>query len=186
MKYFPKISGGRVYLSPICLDDAEAYARWLNDLEVTKYLTVASAQITLHGEKEALVELSKQQAYAIVEKGSDELLGNCGLFAIEGVHRAAEAGIFIGSADRRGSGYGSEALSLLCDYGFNVLGLRSIHLRTYAFNERAAACYRKVGFKDAGRLRKNHYYRGEFHDVLLMDMLAEEFGPSRLPPAEGG
>jgi RimJ/RimL family protein N-acetyltransferase len=184
MKYFPKIVGDSVYLSPISLDDAEQYAAWLNDLEVTKFLTIGSAQISLQGERDALVELAKQQTYAIVEKRSDALLGNCGLFAVEAVHRSAEVGIFIGPKDRLGKGYGTEALRLLCDYGFNVLGLASIHLKTYAYNERAAACYRKVGFKDAGRLRRNHFYGGEYHDVLFMDMLAEEFGPSRLPPAQ--
>jgi RimJ/RimL family protein N-acetyltransferase len=183
MKYFPKLKGERVYLSPVSLEDAERYTAWLNDLEVAKYLTVAPALISLHGEREALVELSKQQTYAIVEAGTDELLGNCGLFAIEAVHRSAEIGIFIGPADKRGKGYGAEALRLLCDYGFNVLGLESIRLKTYSFNERAAACYRKVGFKAAGRLRKAHFYAGVRHDILLMDLLAEEFGPSKLPPA---
>jgi RimJ/RimL family protein N-acetyltransferase len=183
MKYFPKIVGERIYLSPISLEDAERYAAWLNDFSVTRFLTLASAQVTLQGERDALVKLSMEHGYAIVEKGKDELLVNCGLFAIEAVHRSAEVGIFIGDEVRRGKGYGSEALRLLCDYGFNVLNLRSIHLRTYAFNERALASYRKVGFKEAGRLRKAHFYAGEYHDVLLMDLLSEDFGPSRLPGA---
>ena len=184
MKYFPKIVGDRVYLSPISLQDAERYTAWLNDLATTRFLTLASAHITLQGEVEALAALSKQHSYAIVEKGSDELLGNCGLFEIQAVHRSAEAGIFLGDDLRRGGGYGTEALQLLCDYGFNVLNLRSIHLRTYAYNDRALASYRKVGFKDAGRLRKAHFYAGAYHDILLMDLLAEDFGPSVLPGAE--
>jgi RimJ/RimL family protein N-acetyltransferase len=183
MKYFPKIVGDRVYLSPISLDDAERYAAWLNDFSVARFLAVAPEQISLHGERDSLVALSKEHAYAIVEKGKDELLGNCGLFAIESVHRSAEVGIFIGSEEKRGLGFGTEALGLLCDYGFNVLNLRSIHLKTYAFNTRAAACYRKVGFKDSGRLRQAHFYAGEYYDLLFMDLLSEEFGPSKLPPA---
>ncbi len=183
MKYFPKIVGERVYLSPICLEDAERYAQWLNDLRTTRFLTLASAQVTLHGEREALANLSKQHAYAIVEKGTDELLGNCGLFAIEDTNRSAEVGIFIGEDSKLGKGYGAEALRLLCDYGFNVLNLRSIRLRTYAFNERAAASYRKVGFKDAGRFRKAHFFAGEYHDLILMDLLPEDLGPSRMPSA---
>jgi len=183
MKYFPKIVGDGVYLSPISLDDAERYTAWLNDFSVTSFLTLASVQITLHGERDGLVALSKEHSYAIVEKQKDELLGNCGIFAIDSVHRSAEVGIFIGAKEKRGLGFGTEALRLLCDYGFNVLGLRSIRLRTYAFNERAAACYRKVGFKDAGRLREAHFYGGKYHDVLLMDLLVEDFGPSCLPPA---
>jgi Acetyltransferases, including N-acetylases of ribosomal proteins len=183
MKYFPKIVGERVYLSPISLEDAERYTDWLNDLQITRFLTLAAANVSLHGEKDAILELSKKQAYAIVEKGTDELLGNCGLFAVEHVHRSAEVGIFLGNQDKLGQGYGAEALRLLCDYGFNVLNLRSISLRTYAYNERAIACYRKVGFKDAGRLRKAHFYAGEYHDVLYMDLLSEELGPSVLPSA---
>ena len=181
MKYFPKIVGERVYLSPICLEDAERYTHWLNDLSTTRYLTLASAQVTLPGEREALAAIAKQQSYAIIEKGTDELLGNFGLFAIEAVHRSAEIGIFLGEDGKRGSGLGTEALRLLCDYGFNILNLRSIHLKTYAFNERAEACYRKAGFKDAGRLRKAHFYAGAYHDILFLDILAEEFGQSSIP-----
>jgi RimJ/RimL family protein N-acetyltransferase len=181
MKYFPKVVGERIYLSPISLEDVERYTAWLNDLSTTRYLTLASAQVTLQGEQEAIAALAKKQSYAIIEKGSDELLGNCGLFEIDPVHRSAEVGIFLGDDSRRGGGYGTEALRLLCDYGFNVLNLRSIHLRTYAYNDRAVASYRKVGFKDAGRYRKAHFYAGEYYDVLFMDLLAEELGPSLIP-----
>lgn len=183
MKYFPKIVGEKVYLSPLSLEDVERYTAWLNDFSTTRFLTLVSAQVTLHGEKDSLVVLSKEHCYAIIEKGRDELLGNCGLFAIDQTHRSAEVGIFIGPEAARGSGYGTEALKLLCDYGFNVLNLRSVHLRTYSFNERAVASYRKVGFKEAGRFRKAHFYAGAYHDVILMDLLSEEFGPSALPPA---
>jgi len=181
MKYFPKIPGERVYLSPINLEDAELYTAWLNDLATTRFLTLAPRQVTLQGEREALIELAKQHSYAIIARDGEELLGNCGLFGIEDVNRTAEVGIFIGESSRRGEGYGAEALRLLCDYGFYVLNLLSIHLHTYAYNRRGVACYRRAGFKDAGCLRKAHFYGGDYHDVLLMDILREEFGPSRLP-----
>lgn len=181
MKYFPKIAGDKVYLSPICLEDAEQYTEWLNDLETTRYLTLASAQVSLGGERDALAHLAKEHNYAIVEKGSDLLLGNCGIMDIDRVHRSAEVGIFIGDSARRGSGRGAEALGLLCDIGFNLLNLRSLSLRTYDYNARAIACYHKVGFREAGRLRQAHFYGGAYHDIILMDLLAEEFGPSRLP-----
>jgi RimJ/RimL family protein N-acetyltransferase len=182
MRYFPKIPGERVYLSPINLEDAELYTAWLNDLKTARYLMTAPMQVTLHGERDALVELSKQHAYAIVAREGEELLGNCGLHNIDQISRSAEVGIFIGEDSRRGEGYGTEALRLLCDYGFYILNLRSIQLRTYAYNERAVACYKKAGFKEAGRFRKAHFYGGQYHDLLLMDILPEDFGPSHLPP----
>jgi RimJ/RimL family protein N-acetyltransferase len=181
MKYYPKLAGERVYLSPMSLDDAERYTAWLNELSTTRFLTLASAQTTLQGERETLAAMSKEHNYAIVERSKDELIGNCGFFDIDRIHRSAEVGIFIGEEAFRGKGFGSEALRLLCDYGFNVLNFRSVHLRTYDYNRRAVASYLKAGFKEAGRLRLAHFYGGSYHDILLMDLLAEEFGPSALP-----
>ena len=183
MKYFPKIVGQRVYLSPICLDDAETYTAWLNDLETTRFLTLASVQLTLAGEREHLPALSSVHNYAIVERASNRLLGNCGLTDIEECNRTAEVGLFIGLAEARGQGYGTEALRLLCDYAFNILNLRSLMLRTYDYNARAMASYAKVGFKEIGRRRKARFYAGEYHDIVYMDLLAEELGASVLPPA---
>jgi RimJ/RimL family protein N-acetyltransferase len=183
VKYFPKVVGQRIYLSPISLEDAEAYTAWLNDLETTRFLTLASAQVTLQGERDFLPRMSKEHEYAVVERGTDRLLGNCGLQAVEEVNRTAEVGIFLGENAARGKGYGTEALRLLCDYSFNVLNLRSLMLRVYGYNARAMACYRKAGFKEIGRRRQAHFYGGSYHDLVFMDILAEEFGPSALPPA---
>ncbi|MDP3176859.1 MAG: GNAT family protein, partial [Spirochaetaceae bacterium] len=95
----------------------------------------------------------------------------------------AEVGLFIGEETKRGLGYGTEALRLLCDYAFNVIGLNALMLRTYEYNERAVASYRKIGFKEVGRLRQAHFYGGERHDIILMDLLAAEFGKTTLPSA---
>lgn len=35
MKYFKKLVGERIYLSPISIDDAEKYVEWMNDFKVT-------------------------------------------------------------------------------------------------------------------------------------------------------
>jgi RimJ/RimL family protein N-acetyltransferase len=184
VKYFPKVSGERVYLSPISMEDAEVYTAWLNDLGTARFLTVSSINISLSSEREALPRLASGHNYAIVTKTSDELLGNCGLSDIENANRSAEVGIFIGSEAYRGQGYGAEALRLLCDYAFNALNLHSLMLRVYDYNERAMACYRRVGFKKIGQRRKARFYAGAYHDVVLMDLLAEEFGPSILPSAD--
>ena len=83
--------------------------------------------------------------------------------------------IFIGEEENRSKGYGTEALKLLLDYGFNYLNLHSIMLCVMSFNERAIACYKKVGFKEAGRLRENYFLNGKYHDVVYMDILENEF-----------
>jgi hypothetical protein len=42
MRYFKKIKGERVYLSPINIEDAEKYTEWLNDLEI--YMDILASE----------------------------------------------------------------------------------------------------------------------------------------------
>ena len=182
MKYLPKLEGELVFLSPLFLDDAECYAAWLNDLRTTRYLTLSSVQVSVHGEREALEGLSKEHNYAIIEREGGKLLGNCGLMDVDHLNRTAEVGIFIGDEGMRGKGFGTEALRLLADYAFNILNIQNLMLRTYDYNGRGIRSYEKVGFREVGRRRKAHFYGGTYHDVIFMDLLASEFGPSRIPP----
>jgi RimJ/RimL family protein N-acetyltransferase len=40
---------------------------------------------------------------------------------------------------------------------------------------------RKVGFKEIGRRRQAVFRNGEFPDVVFRELLAEDFGPIRMP-----
>ena len=64
---------------------------------------------------------------------------------------------------------------MLLDYGFNLLHLNNIMLGMFSFNERALACYRRVGFKEIGRRRQARIIGGKKYDLVLMDMLADEW-----------
>lgn len=70
-------------------------------------------------------------------------------------NRIGTVGIFIGDENNRSNGYGTEALKLLLDYGFNYLNLNNIMLAVKSFNERAIKCYEKVGFKENYIKNKN-------------------------------
>lgn len=181
MAYFRKLEGKKVYLSPIDIADAPRYAEWLNDLEVTKYLTLASASITVEKEHQVLAHLGTEHTYAIVDAATDELAGNIGLMDLDNLHRTAEVGLFIGDKAKWDRGFGTEALILMADYAFHVLGVGNLMLRAFDYNKRGIASYRKVGFKEIGRRRKARFWNGEYRDVVFMDLLAEDFGPTRLP-----
>ena len=176
MRYFKKIEGKRIYLSPINIEDAEKYTEWLNDLEITINLSMPHKTYTLEQEKEALKTLSQDgYNYAIVNREDNKLLGNCGLMNVDLVNRIGEVGIFIGNKEFWNQGYGTEAMKLLLDYAFNLLNLNNIELKVYAFNKRAYNCYKKCGFKEIGRRREAHLIAGERYDEIYMDILASEF-----------
>jgi RimJ/RimL family protein N-acetyltransferase len=181
MKYFKKLEGKSIYLSPMSTEDAERYAEWLNDLEVTFFLNMARKTLSLEKEKEYLQRIVKEEnMFAIIVKDKDRLIGNCGIHQVDGINRTAELGIFIGDKSCWGKGYGEEAVRLVLDYGFNILNLRNIMLRVFSFNKRARRCYEKCGFKTIGSRRKALVYGSREYDIIFMDILSSEFAGSML------
>ena len=176
MKYFKKLVGDHIYLSPISTEDAEKFAEWLNDFETTDYIGRSSKIITLESEKKYLEEhLEAEAKFAILCSDHDELIGTVGLEQIDHLNRRATLGIFIGEKKGRNKGYGTEAIRMILEYGFRYMNLNNIKLDVLAFNKRAIACYTKCGFKEYGRRRKSEFLYGQYYDRIEMDILAEEF-----------
>ena len=84
-------------------------------------------------------------------------------------------GIIIGEPEQLGKGYGTEALMLLLGYSFDELNLHRVFLRVVDFNQRAIESYLKCGFSKEGRLRDAIFLDGDYHDVVVMSILEEEF-----------
>jgi RimJ/RimL family protein N-acetyltransferase len=173
--YFKKLVGKKCYLSPIDSNDAEKFTEWLNDLEILVNLQLYGGVINAEDEKIFLQNLSKDHNYSIVDLEKDELFGNCGFMDIDNLNQTAEVGIFIGNKNYWNKGFGSEALTLLLDYGFKALNLHNIWLKTFSFNARAIKSYEKVGFKIIGRRRESILRGEERHDTILMEILYNEF-----------
>ena len=177
MKYFKKLIGDRIYLSPRNSQDIETFTKWLNDFQVTDYTGRSGSIVTLEGEKQYLEQLEgeEKRQFVIVTLDKDEMIGTVGVEKIDRLNQTGRLGIFIGEAEYRSNGYGTEAINLILDYGFNYLNLNSIQLDVFAFNERAIACYKKCGFKEMGRRRQATFVNGKYYDTIQMDILKEEF-----------
>ena len=162
--YYKKLIGKNIYLAPKTIEDAEKYAEWLNDFRTTDYLGKSGKIMTLEKEREYL------ETHI-----DDEVIGTVGIENIDHLNKRGTLGIFIGDVEEREKGYGTEAINLILDYGFNYLNLNNIKLDVVEFNERAIACYKKCGFKECGRRRKSEFVDGKYYDRLSMDILKEEF-----------
>jgi RimJ/RimL family protein N-acetyltransferase len=171
MKYFKKIQGERIYLSPINPEDVEKYTKWMNDPLVTKNLHGHSKYVSLLTEKEYLEKAAKgNYSYAIVLEENDELIGNISLMSVRMVNGTAELGIMIGEEDMRGKGYGTEAIKLLMEYAFDTLNLRNIMLRVVDRNVGGLKSYEKAGFKKFGEWESSFYVDGEYHNIIFMNI----------------
>ena len=176
-KYLKKLTGDNIYLSPISFDDVEQYAEMVNDIKVSVglgYLSYTNI-IDFESEKEFLISVKKEKMFAVRLLENDELLGNIGFNSLDIINRNGALGVLIGNPKYQRKGYGTEALKLILDYGFSFLNLRNISLSVFEYNEPAYNLYKKVGFKEAGRLRKAVEIMGKTYDVIIMDMLKEEF-----------
>jgi aminoglycoside 6'-N-acetyltransferase len=90
------------------------------------------------------------------------------------MYRHAGVDLFLGDAFA-GRGLGTEVVRVVCTHLVDERGFHRIVIDPEVANEAAIACYRKVGFKPVGVMRR--YQRdasGEWQDGLLMDLLADE------------
>jgi len=117
---------------------------------------------------------TKGQNYAIVLNEGNEMIGNISLMEINNKNRTATVGLFIGEETRRGKGYGTQAIKLLLQYGYETLNINNFMLHVHGDNERAIACYKKVGFKEIGRRRQAVYKNGAYIDDVFMDIVASD------------
>lgn len=176
MKYFKKIVGERIYLSPMNSEDYLKYVEWLNNYEIAKGVNHVCNIVSIEGEKAWLEKATTEKYnFAIVNKENDTLIGNISLMHIHEINRTAELGIFIGDENYLSRGYGSEAIKLLLDYAFRYVNLNNIMLKVFDYNKRAIKAYEKCGFKVYGVWKKSHYFNGEYSDEIFMNILKEDF-----------
>ena len=173
MKYFKKIVGERLYLSPMNVEDAETYVNWLSNRDVTDNLCLTCKVETIPGERE-YIESKKDGSYDFsIVLNDDTLIGNISLMDVSTLSGKATLGIFIGDEKNRNKGYGTEAIKLIVDYGFNILRLHNIDLKVFSFNERAVKSYEKAGFKEYGRRHESYFLDGKYHDEIFMEIINE-------------
>lgn len=84
------------------------------------------------------------------------------------------AGFRIALWDGFGKGYGTIAIKHVLDYAFNVRNLHRVDLEVYEFNDRAIHVYKKLGFREEGRLRDALLWDGVFYDAIVMSVLSTD------------
>jgi RimJ/RimL family protein N-acetyltransferase len=171
------LNGTKIYLRPVEPNDATNLATWLNDWDVIKNLT-KRFPMSREQEEEWIRGKKNQKDFVnlmICLKENDKSIGICGFDKIDYINRTATYGTFIGEKEDWNKGYGSEALSLLCDYAFNKLNLNKVKLKVYSFNKRGIKAYEKCGFKVTGVEPEEMFLDGKYHDAYIMCLLKRDW-----------
>jgi RimJ/RimL family protein N-acetyltransferase len=171
------LTGKLVRLRPFEPEDADTLWRWHNDPDVMRWLQ--------EGYPEPLAAIRKRWAerpancfqrtvFGIETRAESRLIGVIVLRDATPEHGRAELDVYIGEKDCWNGGYGTDAMRVMCRYGFEFMRLHAIELSVVDENERARHVYRKVGFVEEGKLREAFRRDGKWHDVYVMSLLEGE------------
>ena len=169
----PTLRGERVVLRALASDDAEPLARVVTgEPEVARWWGSRPHDFAHHRDG-FVTDAAQNDAFAIEVDGA--LAGWLGVYEEdEPDYRHAGLDIFLHPA-RHGEGHGRAALRLAARWLIEQLGHHRLIIDPAAANQRAIAVYASIGFRPVGIMRG--YERGadmQWHDALLMDMLAGE------------
>lgn len=183
----PTLTGQRVILRAVTVDDATGLAGLIRDPEVRRltgtHLAVGPAAID--GAREWYGSRDGQDDrldLAIVDPSTDRYVGEVVLKGLDADNGSCEFRIAIGPA-AVGRGYGTDATRLILAHAFETVGVHRIGLEVYAFNPRARRVYEKVGFVREGTRRDALRWDGGWVDADIMAVLADEWAGHRGRPA---
>jgi diamine N-acetyltransferase len=171
------IVGDVIALGPHRRDLLPTYQRWINDFSALRTLGVLAPRPTTLEQETAWYDgqSGDEIRFTIFERATWRPVGTSALHGIDHRNRLATFGIFIGEADARGKGYGTEATRLTLDYAFAALGLHNVMLTVAEFNLAGRRAYERAGFRELGRRRQCRWLAGQLWDDIYMDCLATEF-----------
>ena len=157
MKYFKKLVGDRIYLSPRNIEDVEKFTEWMNDFEITDYIGRSGSIMSISGEKRYLEnDDNPQGVFSIITLDENKLIGSIGLKGVDdiNINRKATLGIFIGDKEYQNNGYGTEAIKLILEYGFKYLNLHSVKLHVLVLIKELKDVMKNVDLKKLEKVEK--------------------------------
>jgi len=171
------LTGRQIRLSPTGEDDLAQTRSWANDkglaADILRVLPVSETD-----QRRWLADINQdpaKQVFTIKTVDDDTHIGNCGLYHVDWIHRRAEFWILIGNREYHGRGIGTETTALILKYAFQSLNLQRVYLHVAENNAPAVALYSKTGFVKEGVLRNHYFINGQYLDVLVMSILAEDY-----------
>jgi RimJ/RimL family protein N-acetyltransferase len=179
------LAGDRLYLRPLELQDAEVRAQMVAEETEDIFLSdryrpvISPLAFEEHIRSVYKTFPPEEVNFAVCRREDDRLVGAVGFDNIDWVNRTAETYAWFGPPEMRGQGYGPEAKHLLLEYAFDHLQLHAIFATVWEPNVRSARAITRQGYQPAGRLRFDDHQHGVYHDVLVFDLLREEWLAAR-------
>lgn len=166
-----ELIGSRIILRTVRESDCnDSYLKWMNDFETNYYLETRWNEQNLNTIIDFVNNIALSQdcyLFAIIDKQTGLHIGNIKLGPIIKRYNYSDISYFIGEKRYRGLGYAREAITLVCDFGFNVLQLHRIQAGVIEGNIKSERALIATGFSLEGRLRHKFIRNGKYLDHLI-------------------
>lgn len=170
----------RLYLRRFQLADLHTFLAYRNDPEVARYQSWEQT-----GEHEARDFIAEQQhiapgqhgewfQFAIVDKTSGVLVGDCGL----GMRTDEPVQATIGysfAREHQGKGYATEGVRAVLQYAFETLRLHRVTATADCRNMRSVALLERLGMRREAHAIECCWFKGEWSDEYSYAMLGREW-----------
>lgn len=166
-------------LRPLEKADLASIQRWFQDVEDLA-LFDRTCRIPLNQSQiedtwaEAIGPSNNKMCWFAIETENGETIGLTGMDAISSINRDAVVPLFMDKSARR-SGVGIRASALVLDFAFRQLGLNRVTSYCRADNQRSRDVVGSLGFQDEGVMRQAWFADGQFHDIVVVGLLQQEW-----------
>jgi [ribosomal protein S5]-alanine N-acetyltransferase len=170
--------GPTLNLRPVEPDDSIGpYSAWINSPDAKKFLAARFNHLTPSEIREYIVKNNGDPSvvfFAICLRQDQRHIGNLKIQAINRDHQSASISIVVGETVLWGSGKGTEAIALACQYSFETLNLHRLDAGCFEQNRASARIFEKCGFAREGLSREMWLADGVRHSAIRLGLLRED------------
>ncbi|AFL99315.1 acetyltransferase, ribosomal protein N-acetylase [Desulfitobacterium dehalogenans ATCC 51507] len=180
MSIFLPIQSVRLTLREFREEDLNEMHHYLSDSEVLQFMMQDTN--TEEGSNAYLKKFLQFQKdnprffvrFAIIEKLSNCLIGECGLNMPNIQHKEGEL-VYRLNKKYWGNGYATEAASEVVGLGFEKLGLHRIEAMCDSRNASSIKVLEKIGMIKEGCYREHRWIKGRWRDSVVYSILDSEY-----------
>ncbi len=171
--------GALVRLRAVEPTDWEAFFAWAGDTEGQRRsyqiaFPPSAAARQRDAEQQALAPAENDQFRWVIEDRDGALAGTINTHTCDRRNGTFRYGLGVRREYQR-RGYAREAILLVLRHFFGELRYQKVGATVYDFNAPSIRLHERLGFRQEGRLRRELFTAGRYHDILLFGLTAEEF-----------
>lgn len=170
-----RLRSERLYLKPITEEDTKLVLSFRNadyvreNFFYRKLITEAEHLDFFHNK----CEKGQVFYFLVYVAATDEPIGCVYLQHYEEKDDSLESGVFFSENAPKGCGYATEAVRMMNDYAFRVLGVSKTIARVIATNQSSLSLHLRTGFKESMRSFEKVIPTGEMVEAVTFELFSD-------------